>query len=242
MSLDSVVIVAARRTPIGGFQGVLSPLSATDLCAAAIKAAVADSGVDIDTVNELMMGCVLPAGVGQAPARIASLAAGLPKGVAASTLNKACGSGMKTTMLGHDLIRAGSAKVVISGGMESMTNAPYLLPKARGGMRMGHGEVLDHMFYDGLQNPADGNMMGSFAEDTAEKYGFSREAQDAFAIESVTRARSAAESGAFEAEITPVTVSTRKGDITVSEDEGPQTAKPEKIPTLRAAFRKDGTV
>ncbi|MDJ0917487.1 MAG: acetyl-CoA C-acyltransferase [Woeseiaceae bacterium] len=242
MSQDSVVIVAARRTPIGGFQGVLSPLSATDLCAAAIKAAVADSGVDGDSIEELMMGCVLPAGVGQAPARIASIAAGLPMSVVASTLNKACGSGMKTTMLAHDLIRAGSAKIVVSGGMESMTNAPYLLPKARGGYRMGHQEVYDHMFYDGLQNPADGNMMGHFAEDTAEKYGFTREAQDAFAIESVTRARAAAESGAFDAEITPVTISTRKGDITVTKDEGPQTAKPEKIPSLRAAFRKDGTV
>ena len=242
MSQDSVVIVAARRTPIGGFQGVLSPLSATDLCAAAIKAAVADSGVDGESIEELMMGCVLPAGVGQAPARIASLAAGLPESVVASTLNKACGSGMKTTMLAHDLIRAGSANIVVSGGMESMTNAPYLLPKARAGYRMGHQEVYDHMFYDGLQNPADGNMMGHFAEDTAEKYGFTREAQDAFAIESVTRARAAAGSGAFDAEITPVTISTRKGDITVSEDEGPQTAKPEKIPSLRAAFRKDGTV
>ncbi len=242
MSQDSVVIVAARRTPIGGFQGVLSPLSATDLCAAAIKAAVADSGVDGESIQELMMGCVLPAGVGQAPARIASIAAGLPMSVVASTLNKACGSGMKTTMLAHDLIRAGSAKIVVSGGMESMTNAPYLLPKARSGYRMGHQEVHDHMFYDGLQNPADGNMMGHFAEDTAEKYGFTREAQDAFAIESVTRARAAAGSGAFNAEITPVTISTRKGDITVSEDEGPQTAKPEKIPSLRAAFRKDGTV
>ena len=242
MSQDPVVIVAARRTPIGGFQGVLSPLSATDLCAAAIRAAVADAGVDGESFNESLMGCVLPAGVGQAPARIASLAAGLPKSVVASTLNKACGSGMKTTMLANDLIRAGSAKIVVSGGMESMSNAPYLLPKARGGYRMGHQEVLDHMFYDGLQNPADGNMMGHFAEDTAEKYGFTREAQDAFAIESVTRARKAAEDGAFDAEITPVTVSTRKGDVTVTADEGPQTAKPEKIPSLRAAFRKDGTV
>ena len=242
MSQDPVVIVAARRTPIGGFQGVLSPLTATDLCAAAIRAAVDDAGIDGESVNESIMGCVLPAGVGQAPARIASLAAGLPKSVVASTLNKACGSGMKTTMLANDLIRAGSAKIVVSGGMESMSNAPYLLPKARGGYRMGHQEVLDHMFYDGLQNPADGNMMGHFAEDTAEKYGFTREAQDAFAIESVNRARKAADDGAFDAEITPVTVSTRKGDTTVTADEGPQTAKPDKIPSLRAAFRKDGTV
>ena len=242
MSQDPVVIVAARRTPIGGFQGALSPLSATDLCAAAITAAVKDAGVDGESVDELMMGCVLPAGVGQAPARIASLAAGLPESVVASTLNKACGSGMKTTMLANDLIRAGSARIVVSGGMESMSNAPYLLPKARGGYRMGHQEVLDHMFYDGLQNPADGNMMGHFAEDTAEKYGFTREAQDAFAIESVMRAQRAAEDGAFDAEITPVTVSTRKGDVTVTADEGPQTANPDKIPSLRAAFRKHGTV
>ncbi len=242
MSSDSIVIVAARRTPIGGFQGVLSPVTASDLGAVAIKAAVEDSGVNPETINDLLMGCVLPAGVGQAPARLAGMAAGLPLSVGASTLNKACGSGMKTTMLAHDLIKAGSANVVVSGGLESMTNAPYLLPKARDGYRMGHQEVLDHMFYDGLQNPHDGNLMGHFAENTAEKYGFTREAQDEFAIASVTRAREATESGAFDAEIAPVTVKTRKGETVVSEDEGPQTARPEKIPTLRAAFRKDGTV
>ncbi|MEM1173357.1 MAG: acetyl-CoA C-acyltransferase [Pseudomonadota bacterium] len=242
MSSDSIVIVAARRTPIGGFQGVLAPVTASDLGAVAIKAAVDDAGVNPETISDLLMGCVLPAGVGQAPARLAGMAAGLPLSVGASTLNKACGSGMKTTMLAHDLIKAGSASVVVSGGLESMTNAPYLLPKARDGYRMGHQEVLDHMFYDGLQNPHDGNMMGHFAENTAEKYGFTREAQDEFAIASVTRAQQAAESGAFDAEIAPVTVTTRKGETVVSRDEGPQTARPEKIPTLRAAFRKDGTV
>lgn len=242
MSSDSVVIVAAKRTPIGDFQGSLKDASATDLGAAAIRSALAESGIAPGDVSEVLMGCVLPAGVGQAPARIAALQAGVPKGVPCTTLNKVCGSGMKTTMLGHDLIRAGSASVVVAGGMESMTNAPYMLTKARAGFRMGHQEAIDHMFFDGLQNPADGHMMGHFAELTADRYAFTREAQDEFAIASVTRAQHAAGSGGFDAELTPVTVATRKGDVVVDKDDGPENARPEKIPSLRPAFRKDGTV
>ncbi|HEY5655607.1 MAG TPA: acetyl-CoA C-acyltransferase, partial [Woeseiaceae bacterium] len=187
-------------------------------------------------------GCVLPAGLGQAPARQAALAAGIPTGTPCTTVNKVCGSGMKTTMMAHDLIVAGSGEIVLSGGMESMSNAPYLMPKARAGYRMGHQQVLDHMFFDGLQNPYDGNMMGHFAQVTADKYGFTREQQDAFAIESVTRAQNATSNGAFAAEIAPVTVKTRKGENVVSEDEGPGSANIDKIPTLRPAFSKDGTV
>ena len=242
MSQDPVVIVAAQRTPLGGFQGSLSPVKATDLSAAATRAALDGCGLDPNVIDEVILGCVLPAGLGQAPARQATLSAGLPKSVPCTTLNKVCGSGMKTTMLGHDLILAGSANIVVTGGMESMSNAPYLMPKARGGYRMGHQEVLDHMFFDGLQNPSDGNMMGHFAEVTAEKYGFSREAQDDFAIASVTRARAAMKEGRFQNEIAPVTVKTRKGENEVSEDEGPGNADIEKIPTLRPAFKKDGTV
>ena len=242
MSNDSVVIVAARRTPMGAFQGALAAVSAPQLSATACRAAIADSGLDGAEISEILLGCVLPAGLGQAPARQAAIAADVPLGVPCTTVNKVCGSGMKTTMLGHDLIVAGSADIVMTGGMESMTNAPYLLPKARGGMRMGHQEVLDHMFFDGLQNPYDGNMMGHFAELTADKYGFSREDQDAFAITSVTRAREAAEAGRFDDEIAPVTISTRKGESVVSEDDGPKAADIDKIPTLRPAFRKDGTV
>jgi acetyl-CoA C-acetyltransferase len=242
MSHDPVVIVAARRTPMGAFQGVLEPVSATALSATACRAALADSQLDGSDIGEVLLGCVLPAGLGQAPARQAALAAGLPKAVPCTTVNKVCGSGMKTTMLGHDLILAGSADVVLTGGMESMSNAPYLMPKARSGYRMGHQEVLDHMFFDGLQNPYDGNMMGHFAELTAKKYGFSREDQDAFAIASVRRARAAAEAGSFEGEIAPVTVKTRKGESIVSADEGPTVANIEKIPNLRPAFAKDGTV
>ena len=211
MSNDSVVIVAARRTPMGAFQGALAAVSAPQLSATACRAAIADSGLDGAEISEILLGCVLPAGLGQAPARQAAIAADVPLGVPCTTVNKVCGSGMKTTMLGHDLIVAGSADIVMTGGMESMTNAPYLLPKARGGMRMGHQEVLDHMFFDGLQNPYDGNMMGHFAELTADKYGFSREDQAAFAITSVTRAREAAAAGRFDDEIAPVTISTRKG-------------------------------
>ncbi len=242
MSSDSVVIVAARRTPIGAFQGVLSGASAPDLGAAAISAAIADAGIDAGDIDAVYMGCVLPAGLGQAPARQAALGAGVPTGVPCTTVNKMCGSGMETIMLGHDLIMAGSASIVVAGGLESMTNAPYLLPKSRRGYRMGHQEVLDHMFYDGLQDPWDGNMMGHYAEQTATKYGFTREEQDAFAIESGTRAKSAVANGVFADEIAPVTMSGRKGDVTVDEDETPGTVDLERIPTLRAAFAKDGTV
>ena len=242
MSQDPVVIVAAQRTPLGGFQGTLSPVKATDLSAVATRAALDGCGLDPGAIDEVILGCVLPAGLGQAPARQAALAARLPKNVPCTTVNKVCGSGMKTTMLGHDLILAGSANIVVTGGMESMSNAPYLMPKARSGYRMGHQEVLDHMFFDGLQNPYDGNMMGFFAEETAAKYGFSRDAQDDFAIASVTRARAAIKEGRFQNEIAPVTVKTRKGENVVSEDDGPGNADIEKIPTLRPAFKKDGTV
>lgn len=242
MNSDPVVIVAAKRTPLGAFQGSLSGATSPELAAAAIRACVDESGVDTNSISEVFMGCVLPAALGQAPARQAAIKAAIPLHTGCTTLNKVCGSGMKATMLGNDLIRAGSASIVVAGGMESMSNAPYLMPKARSGYRMGHQEVLDHMFFDGLQNPADGNMMGHFAELTARKYGFSREDQDAFAIESVTRARAAMSSGAFDTEITPVTVATRKGAVTVSQDEGPGTANPDKIPTLKPAFAKDGTV
>ncbi len=242
MNQDPVVIVAAQRTPLGAFQGVLGPVSATDLSAAATRAALDASGLDAGTIDEVILGCVLPAGLGQAPARQAALAAGLPMNVPCTTVNKVCGSGMKTTMLGHDLILSGSANIVVTGGMESMSNAPYLMPKARGGYRMGHQEILDHMFFDGLQNPYDGNMMGHFAEVTAEKYGFSRKDQDDFAIASVSRARAAMQNGRFAKEIAPVTVKTRKGESEVSADEGPGNASIEKIPTLKPAFSKDGTV
>ena len=242
MNNDHVVIVAARRTPMGAFLGVLGPVSATDLSAVANIAALEDSKLDPAQLDEILLGCVLPAGLGQAPARQAALAAGIPTGVPCTTVNKVCGSGMKTTMLGHDLIRAGSADIVLTGGMESMSNAPYLMPKARSGYRMGHQEVLDHMFFDGLQNPSDGNMMGHFAELTAEKYGFSRDDQDAFAIASVSRARDAIQQGRFTNEIAPVTVKTRKGEQVVSEDESPGKVDIDKIPKLRPAFKKDGTV
>lgn len=242
MNQDAVVIVAAQRTPLGAFQGVLSPVKATDLSAAATRAALDRCSLDPGTIDEVLLGCVLPAGLGQAPARQAALAAGLPDSIPCTTVNKVCGSGMKTTMLGHDLILAGSANIVVAGGMESMSNAPYLMPKARSGYRMGHQEVLDHMFFDGLQNPSDGNMMGYFAEVTAEKYGFSRAEQDDFAIASVTRARAAIAAGRFKNEIAPVTVKTRRGESEVSEDEGPGKANIEKIPTLRPAFKDDGTV
>jgi acetyl-CoA C-acetyltransferase len=242
MSSDPIVIVAAKRTPLGAFQGSLTGAMSPDLGAAAIRACIEESGIDTAGISEVLMGCVLPAGTGQAPARQAAISAGVPLGAGCTTLNKVCGSGMKTTMLGNDLIKVGSANIVVAGGMESMTNAPYLMPNARGGYRMGHQQVLDHMFFDGLQNPYDGNMMGHFAEETAKKYSFSREDQDAFAIESVTRARTAMASGSFDAEITPVTISGRKGDTTISEDDGPGNADIEKIPTMRPAFAKDGTV
>ena len=239
---DHVVIVAARRTPIGAFQGALAPATAPQLGAAAIAGAMADSTLAMSDVQEVVMGCVLPAGLGQAPARQAALGAGLPTSVPTTTLNKMCGSAMRAIMAGVDQISSGDAQVVVAGGLESMTNAPYLLPKARGGYRMGHGEILDHMFYDGLQSPWDGQMMGCFAENTADKYAFSRAAQDAFAAESVRRALHAVESGAFDAEITPVTVKGRKGDVVIARDETPFTCDLAKIPQLKPAFRKDGTV
>ncbi len=242
MSTSSIVIVAARRTPIGAMLGALSPVKATDLGAAALRAAVADSGLKPDEISEIIMGCVLSAGLGQAPARQAALAAGMPQGIPCTTINKMCGSGMKAIMMACDQIRAGSADIMLAGGLESMSNAPYLLPKARTGYRMGHQEILDHMFYDGLQSPFDGEMMGHFAELTVDKYEFTREEQDAFAAESVRRALRAVEAKDFAAEIAPVTVKGRKGDVLVDRDETPFTCNIEKIPTLKPAFRKDGTV
>ncbi len=242
MSNDPVVIVAAKRTPIGAFQGVLSGASAPELGATAIAGAIKDSGVDSADVDQVLMGCVLPAGLGQAPARQAAIGANVPMGAATTTINKMCGSAMATIMLGHDLLKAGSASVVVAGGLESMSNAPYLLPKARKGYRMGHQEVIDHMFYDGLQDPWQGMMMGHFADATAEKYGFSREEQDQFAIESVRRAQAAVAAGTFDAEISPITIKSRKGDVTISSDETPGAVSIEKIPKLRPAFNKDGTV
>jgi acetyl-CoA C-acetyltransferase len=242
MSSDPILIVTSKRTPIGAFQGALSGATATALGGAAIAAAVAESGVPAADVDQVLMGCVLPAGLGQAPARQAALAAGIPVGTPCTTVNKMCGSGMQTVILACDMLTAGSAKVIVAGGLESMSNAPYLLPKARSGYRMGHQQAIDHMFYDGLQDPYDGEMMGFYAENTAEKYGFTREQQDAFAIESVTRAQASVSGGAFAAEITPVRVSTRKGDVTVANDEIPGTVNLDKIPTLRPAFRANGTV
>jgi acetyl-CoA C-acetyltransferase len=237
-----VYLVAARRTPIGAFLGLLSGATATQLGAAAIRAALADAGLEGDQVDEVIMGCVLPAGLGQAPARQAALAAGIPNAVPATTINKMCGSGMKAIMMAADQIRAGNAGIMVAGGLESMSNAPYLLPKARAGMRMGHGEVVDHMFRDGLQSPFDGQMMGHFADATARKYNFSRADQDAFAAESVRRAQRAAQGGEFAAEIAPVNVKGRKGETTVDKDETPFTCDIDRIPTLKPAFNKDGTV
>ncbi len=242
MDSDPIVIVAARRTPMGSFQGTLAGATAPQLGAAAIAAAIEDAGIAGKDVDEVMMGCVLPAGIGQAPARQAALGGGIPDGAPCTTVNKMCGSGMKAIMLAHDGLKAGSSVISVAGGIESMTNTPYLLPKARDGYRMGHQEVLDHMFTDGLQDPWDGKMMGHYADQTAAKYGFSREDQDAFAIESVTRARRATDDGSFKAEITPVTISTRKGDVVVDHDEGPDRVSVDRIPTLRPAFNKDGTV
>lgn len=239
---DSVVILSARRTPIGAFQGVLAPMTAPQLGAAAIRGAIESAGITPEQVDEVIMGCVLPAGLGQAPARQAALAAGIPNSIPATTMNKMCGSALKAIMMAADQIRAGEAGVMVAGGLESMTNAPYLLPKARSGYRMGHGEVLDHMFYDGLQSAWDGQMMGCFAENTAGRYQFSRADQDAFAAESVRRALAAVESGAFAKEIVPVTVKGRKGEVVVDRDETPFTCDIAKIPQLKPAFRKDGTV
>ncbi len=239
---QDIVIVAAKRTPMGGFQGSLSSVTSPILAATAIKGLLADTKLAGEHVDEVLMGCVLPAGLGQAPARQATLGAGLPLSVGATTVNKVCGSGMKTVMLAHDLIKAGSAKVVIAGGMESMSQAPYLLDKARGGMRMGHGKVLDHMFLDGLEDAYTGGAMGTFAQKTADEFGITREQMDAFALSSLEKANAAITSGAFKAEISPVTISDRRGDVTIDTDEQPGNARPEKIPTLRPAFTKDGTI
>ena len=242
MNSDPVVILGARRTPVGAFQGALSTVTAPQLGAVAIKAALADSGLAASQVDEVILGCVLSAGIGQAPARQAALGAGLPTSVPSTTINKMCGSAMRAVMLGADQILAGTASVVVAGGIESMTNAPYLLPKARAGYRMGHQEVIDHMFFDGLQSPWDGQLMGCFADATSEKYGFTRQAQDEFAAESVRRALSAVTKGDFKAEVAPVTAKTRKGDVLVDKDETPFTLDIAKIPTLKPAFKKDGTV
>ena len=240
---DSIVIVAAARTPMGGFQGDFSSLTCAQLGSAVISAALTRSTLSANQIDEVIMGCVLPAGQGQAPARQAALGAGLALGTGCTTVNKMCGSGMRAAMFGHDMLLAGSAEIVVAGGMESMSNAPYLLPKARGGMRLGHGEVKDHMFLDGLEDAyAKGRLMGSFAEECADSYHFTREAQDAFAIASTKRAKLANEDGSFAWEIAPVTVSGKKGDVLVSNDEQPAKANLEKIATLKAAFRKDGTV
>lgn len=241
--MKNVVIAGAARTPMAGFQGAFSGVAAADLGGAAIKAALEDAGAVPAQIEELLMGCVLPAGQGQAPARQAGFAAGLGKEVPATTLNKMCGSGMKTTMIAFDQVALGGTDIMVAGGMESMTEAPYLLPKMRSGARIGHGAVVDHMFLDGLEDAYDkGRLMGTFAEDCAESFQFTREAQDDYALKSLSNALDAQKSGAFEGEITPVTIKTRKGDVVVSEDEQPGNARPEKIPTLKPAFRKDGTV
>ena len=243
MQNDPIVIVGAARTPIGGLQGDFASLAASDLGAVAIKAAVERAGVAPAEVDELIFGNCLMAGQGQAPARQASLKAGLPLSTNCTTLSKMCGSAMKATMFGHDAIIAGSADIIVAGGMESMTNAPYLLPKARSGMRMGHGTIIDHMFFDGLEDAYDrGKLMGVFAEQCADKFHFSREAQDEFALRSLSRALGANNDGSFAWEIAPVTVPGRKGDVVIDKDEQPAKASPDKIPSLKPAFRKDGTV
>jgi len=242
MSGDTVVIVAAQRTPIGAFQGALSGATAPQLGAAAIRGVLGTAGVAGSDIDQVLMGCVLPAGLGQAPARQAALLAGIPTGAACTTVNKMCGSAMAAIMLAHDLIRAGSASVVVAGGLESMSNAPYLLPKARRGYRMGNQEVIDHMFYDGLQDPWHGLMMGHYADATADRYGFSRREQDAFAVESVTRAQAAVAAGTFKDEISPVTIKARGGENVVDTDETPGTVSVDKIAKLKPAFNADGTV
>lgn len=242
MSSDSVVIVGLARTPMGAFQGAFSSVTAPQLGAAAIKAAMSEANVAAGDVDQLLMGCVLPAGQGQAPARQAALAADLPYSTEATTINKMCGSGMQAAIMAHDAIKAGSIKVAVAGGMESMTNAPYVLPKARGGMRMGNQQVIDSMMHDGLTDAYDNVAMGVFADEIAAEYQFTREQQDAYAIESVRRAQAAEAEGKFNRELTPVTVKGRKGDTVVAKDEGPSNARPEKIPTLRPVFNKEGTV
>ncbi|RDX37525.1 acetyl-CoA C-acyltransferase [Kangiella sp. HD9-110m-PIT-SAG07] len=239
---DPIVIVSAARTPMGGFGGSLSTVKSTELGANAIAAAVERATLKPEDIQEVIMGCVLPAGVGQAPARQASLGAGIPKSTGATTVNKVCGSGMKTIMLAHDLLVAGTNEVMVAGGMESMSLAPYLLPTGRTGQRFGHGKTLDHMAFDGLEDAYEGQAMGVYAEQTVERYDFTREEQDNFAIESLARANKAIEDGSFKNEITPVTVKSRKGDVEVDTDEQPLKARPDKIPSLRPAFKKDGTV
>ncbi len=243
MDSDPIVITAYARTPMGGFQGALRAASSPALGGAAIAAALSRADLDAADVDEVIMGCVLSAGLGQAPARQAAVAAGLPYAVGCTTINKMCGSGMKAAMFAHDLLLAGSNRVMVAGGMESMSNAPYLLDRARAGYRLGHGQVIDHMFLDGLEDAYDkGRLMGTFAEDTAEHYSFSREDQDAFAITSLSRANRAINDGSFAREVTPVTIATRKGDIVIGEDEQPGKARPDKIPDLKPAFRPGGTV
>jgi len=242
MSGSDVVIVSAKRTPVGAFLGALSPLTAIQLGSAAIKAAVEASGIGANEVQEVIMGCVLPAGLGQAPARQAAIGAGVPIAAPATTINKMCGSGLKAVMMAADQIRSGTAGIVVAGGLESMSNAPYLLPKARTGYRMGHGEVIDHMLRDGLQSPFDGKAMGCFADSTASKYNFTRAQQDAFATESVRRAMQALQAGEFDLEVTPVTVKARKGETVIARDETPGTCDVSKIATMKPAFNKDGTV
>ncbi len=240
---DPIVVAGAARTPMGGFQGALSGVTASELGAAAIRAALDGAGVKPAAVDEVLMGCVLPAGQGQAPARQAALGAGLPYGAPCTTLNKMCGSGMKAVMAGMDQLRAGEGRVVVAGGMESMSNAPYLAPKMRAGARIGHAQMLDHMFLDGLEDAYDrGRLMGTFAEDCAQAFQFTRAQQDDYAIESLARAQKAQDAGDLEAEITPVTVSGRRGETVVTEDEQPKTARPDKIPHLKPAFREGGTV
>ncbi|MBV6790918.1 thiolase family protein [Xanthomonas euvesicatoria] len=240
--MSDIVIVAAKRTAIGSFLGQFNAVPAPTLAAAAIRGALAQSGIAPADISEVIVGCVLPANLGQAPARQAAIAAGIPTSTGATTINKVCGSGMKAIMLGHDLIRAGSASIVVAGGMESMSNAPHLLPNSRTGNRYGNFQAVDHMAWDGLTNPYDGQAMGVFGEATAEKFGFSRADQDAFAIASVERAQAAQRSGAFADEIVPVTVTTRKGDVVVDSDEQPGKSDVAKIPTLKPAFKKDGSV
>ena len=243
MSADPIVIVSYARTPMGGFQGALAGASATDLGAAAVRAAVERAGVDPGAIDQALMGCVLPAGLGQAPARQAALGAGLPKSVQATTLNKMCGSGLQAAILAHDALAAGSAEVIVAGGMESMSNAPYLLAKHRAGARIGHDKVMDSMYLDGLEDAYEpGKLMGAFAEDTGRAYQFTRQDMDAYAIESLARARAAVESGAFAREIVAVEITGRKGVETVSRDEQPLKADPAKIPTLKPAFAKDGAI
>lgn len=240
--MSDIVIVSGARTPMGGFQGSLSSIAAVDLGAAAIRATVERSGIAAADVQEVIMGCVLPAGLKQGPARQASLNAGLPAATGCTTINKLCGSGMKAVMMAFDSLKAGSNTVMIAGGMESMSNAPYIMTKARAGLRMGHGEIKDHMFLDGLEDARTGRLMGSFAQETADQYGITREQMDAYAIESLKRAQAAIASGALDAEIVPITVSGRKGDVVVKDDEQPLNANLEKIPGLKPAFRKDGSI